>query len=80
MEALSFSPLSRDQLISVGQDRQALFWDLRLPPHERVTARLHNLCSADINAADWNTSIAHLVAVGADNGQAKVLDTRMLGS
>lgn len=80
MEALSFSPFSRDQLVSVGQDRQCVFWDLRLPPQERAVHRLASLFPADINCADWNSNVAHLVAVGADNGQVKILDTRMLES
>jgi len=77
VEDLVFKPGSAEQLVSVGDDTQVLFWDTRsgTSPVTAVT-KAHD--SHDIHTVDWSGLSEHLLVTGAADGSLKVWDRRKL--
>eukprot|EP00899_Mesostigma_viride_P011111 jgi/Mesvir1/1/Mv08890-RA.1 len=78
VEDVKFHPFSVDELCSVGDDSQLLFWDARsgASPVLKV-AKAHG--TKDIHCVDWNVLDPNLIVTGSADCTVKVFDRRKLG-
>ncbi|KRX07074.1 WD40-repeat-containing domain [Pseudocohnilembus persalinus] len=74
IEDLSFSPIDKDQLVSVSDDKQIIYWDLRAS-HSPIY-QIGNLHSDDINCVDWNIQNPNYIATGSSDTTAHIVDLR----
>ena len=78
VEDVVFAPDSGEQLVSVGDDRQIIFWDLRAGHAPVARVKDARGAGADVHCVDWNRLDANLVATGAADGSLRVWDRRRL--
>ncbi|EGR27180.1 WD repeat protein [Ichthyophthirius multifiliis] len=74
IEDISFSPNKKDVLVSVGDDKKLLLWDLRVS-HEKQQ-EVNDLHNDDINCVDWSIPNEFYIATGSSDGTACVMDIR----
>ncbi|GBF95359.1 hypothetical protein Rsub_07787 [Raphidocelis subcapitata] len=78
VEDVVFAPGSGEELVSVGDDKQVLFWDVRTGAAPVMRIEGAHGASSDIHCVDWNRLDAHMVATGAADGSLRVWDRRKL--
>lgn len=91
IEDLSFSPRDKDVLVSVSDDKNIIFWDLRVSTSKNYNIfvkykfwykyynnliKLKGLHNDDINCVDWNVLNENYIATGSSDGTANIIDIR----
>ena len=75
VEDVAFNPHSTNELCSVGDDRNMLFWDARTKKAAGA-AKLAHL--DDIHAVGWSAHDAHVVVTGSKDTTVRIWDRRTL--
>lgn len=93
IEDLSFSPVHKDVLVSVGDDKKLLGWDIRTSTDKQFEVNSFNLINNkfivnnfqindlhldDINCVDWSLKNENYVATGSSDGTASLIDIRKM--
>lgn len=74
VEDIVFSPVHKDILLSVGDDKRLIGWDVRAS-HEKQF-EMADIHSDDINCVDWSVRNEYYVATGSSDGTAALIDIR----